>query len=107
MDSVNYAGLNVRDNLPRLRNEHEMKVLTGCKDGAAAVGESTGSTIIDAYESNKRLEITPSMKRKVASLSQVSIEKVIGVWAQIAQGTYDLDKRLDAVLDRILKDINT
>jgi hypothetical protein len=107
MDSVNYAVLNVRENLPRLRKEPDRKVLNKCKDEPTAVRESTRSTITEVIDSNISLEITPSMKRKAASLPEVRIEKVIGVWAQIAQGTYDLDKRLDAILDRILKDINT
>jgi hypothetical protein len=107
MDTVSYASLNVRENRPRLRKEPDKEVLTECKDELTAVGENTGSTITEAIDSNIPLEITPSMKRKAASLPQVRIEKVIGVWAQIAQGTYDLDERLDIVLDRILKDINT
>ncbi len=95
MDTVSYAGLDVRENRPCLRN------------GPAAVEESTGSTITEVFDSNLPLEITPSMKRKVASMPQVRIEKVVGVWALIAQGVYDLDERLDAVLDRLLMDINT
>ena len=95
MDTVSYDGLDLRENRPCLRN------------GPAAVGESTASTITEVIDSNIPLEITPSMKRKAASSPQVRIEKVIGVWVQIAQGTYDLDERLDPVLDRILMDINT
>jgi hypothetical protein len=32
-------------------------------------------------------------------------EKVLQVRRQIAEGTYDLDQRIDAVLDRLLKDL--
>lgn len=107
MNTISYSGLDVRENRPRLRNGPEMKVLAGFKNGPAAVGESTGSAITEVIDSNIPLEITFSMKRKAASMPQVRIEKVIGVWAQIAQGIYDFDERLDAVLDRILMDINT
>ena len=34
-------------------------------------------------------------------------EKILGIREQLAQGTYDLDERLDVVLDRLLVDINT
>ena len=105
MDTVSYAVLDVRENRPLLRNGPETKALAGCKYVPTSVGESAGIAITEVIDSNIPLKITPSMKRKAASLPQVRIEKVIGVWAQIAQGTYDLDERLDAVLDRILTDI--
>jgi hypothetical protein len=107
MDTVSYAGLDVRENRPRLRNGPETKVLAGCKDGATAVCESTASTIADARDSNILLEITPPMLHEIASLPPARMVKIFEVRYKLAQGTYDLDERLDAVLDRILTDINT
>ena len=66
-----------------------------------------GSTVADAPDSSMLLEITPSMLQKIASLPQVRREKILGVWERLVQGTYDLDERLDAVIDRLLTDINS
>jgi anti-sigma28 factor (negative regulator of flagellin synthesis) len=37
----------------------------------------------------------------------IRMEKVLAVRQQLADGIYSMDKRLDATLDRLLKDINT
>ncbi|MGD1042660.1 MAG: hypothetical protein ABR913_06300 [Sedimentisphaerales bacterium] len=78
-----------------------MSVLTLCTDGSTAVGESITSSIAYAF-GNKRPGITPPM---IASLPKVRRKKIIRVRQQLARGTYDLDERLDAVLERILMDI--
>ncbi|MGB7580959.1 MAG: flagellar biosynthesis anti-sigma factor FlgM [Sedimentisphaerales bacterium] len=79
-----------------------MSVLTLRTDGSAAVGESIMSTIAYVFGDNIRPEITPAM---IASLSNVRRDKITRVRQQLERGTYDLDERLDAVLDRILMDI--
>jgi hypothetical protein len=38
--------------------------------------------------------------------SQLRMEKVLAVRRQLADGIYSIDQRLDASLDRLLKDIN-
>jgi len=82
--------------------ELKMSVLTLRADGSAAVGESIMSTIAYVLGDNIRPKTTPQM---IASLSKVRREKIIRVRQQLERGTYDLDERLDAVLDRILTDI--
>jgi hypothetical protein len=47
------------------------------------------------------------MLQQIASLPPARIVKILEVREQLAQGKYDLDERLDAVLDRLLADINT
>jgi hypothetical protein len=78
-----------------------MSVLTLFADGSIAVGESITSSIAYAF-GNKRTEITPPI---IASLPKVRRKKILRLRQQLALGTYDLDERLDAVLDRILIDI--
>jgi hypothetical protein len=78
-----------------------MSVLTLYTDGSIVVGESITSSIADAF-GNKRPEITPPM---IASLPMVRRKMILRVRQQLAHGTYDIDERLDAVLDRILMDI--
>ena len=79
-----------------------MSVLTLFRDGSIAVAESITSSIADAFSDNTRPEITPPM---LASLPKASRKKVIRLRQQLACGTYDLDERLDTVLERILADI--
>jgi hypothetical protein len=82
--------------------EYKMSVLTLCRDGSTAVGKSVMSTIADAISNNIRLRINlPS----IASMPKARREKVLRVRKQLAHGTYNLDERLDAVLERLLTDI--
>jgi hypothetical protein len=81
--------------------ELKMSVLTLFTDGSIAVGESITSSIAYAF-GNKLPEITPPI---IASLPKVRRKKIIRLRQQLAHGTYDLDERLDAVLDRILMDV--
>ena len=78
-----------------------MSVLTLFTNGSIAVSESITISIADAF-GNKRPEITPPM---IASLPKVRRKMISRVRQQLANGTYDLDERLDAALERILKDI--
>jgi len=78
-----------------------MSVLTLFTDGSIAISESITSSIAYAF-GNKRPEITTPM---IASLPKVRRNKVLRLRQQLANGTYDLDERLDAVLERILMDI--
>ncbi|MBE3142358.1 MAG: flagellar biosynthesis anti-sigma factor FlgM [Planctomycetes bacterium] len=79
-----------------------MSVLILFMDGSIAVSESITSSIAYAFGHNERSEITPPV---IASLPKVRRNKIIRVRQQLANGTYDLDERLDAVLERILMDI--
>ena len=81
-----------------------MPVLTGNK---IELNISDESTITEASGSRIRPEITPPMSQEIASMPLLRREKILGIREQLAQGTYDLDERLDVVLDRLLVDINT
>ncbi len=45
--------------------------------------------------------------KKIASLPEVRKEKVLGVRQQLTEGKYDLNKRLDIALDKVLEDLMT
>jgi hypothetical protein len=64
------------------------------------VGESITSSIAALFGDNIRQQTTPPVIEKVRT------EMIIRVRRQLARGTYDLDERLDAVLERILMDIS-
>jgi hypothetical protein len=81
--------------------EHKMSCLVLERDGTVGVFYSITSTIDDKFGDNVRPETSPM----IASLTKVRRNKVIRLRRQFARGTYDLDERLDAVLERILMDI--
>jgi hypothetical protein len=45
--------------------------------------------------------------KKIASLPEVRKEKVIDVRQQLIKGNYQLNERLDTVLDKVLEDLTT
>lgn len=79
-----------------------MSVLTLRTGRSTAVGESIMNTIAYVFGDNIRPEITPP---KIDSLLKARRDKITRVRQQLEHGTYDLDERFDAVLDRILTDI--
>jgi hypothetical protein len=52
-----------------------------------------------------RRSITAPAMHLLDTLSRNRRNKVLMIRRQIAEGTYDLDKRLDSVLDRLLQDL--
>lgn len=52
-----------------------------------------------------RRPVTATVMHFLGMLPRNRREKVQGIRRQIAEGTYDLDKRLDSALDRLLQDI--
>ena len=45
--------------------------------------------------------------KKIASLPEVRKEKILGVRQQLTEGKYELNKRLDVALDKVLEDLTT
>ncbi len=107
MNTYGSGNSRLRDNLARLTKEPPMPVLTECEDCLTISGENTESTMASVSVSRMRPQITPPMLMEIASLPPARIVKILEVRERLAKGTYDLDERLDAVLDRLLADINT
>jgi hypothetical protein len=82
-----------------------MSVLAVYKDVLASADEIVTDTIDFEIGDNMRLAITPPMLQEIILTSKIRSLKVIAVRRQLAQGTYDLDERLDAILERLLMDI--
>ena len=55
----------------------------------------------------ENINTTPIGKvlRNIASLPEIRQEKVLGIRRQITQGSYDLNGRLDNVIDKVLEDL--
>jgi hypothetical protein len=99
--STSYSGNSgLGDNLVCLTKKPPMPVFTEYRDRAT-------STISEASGRELRPRITPPMLQQIASLPPARIVKILEVREQLARGTYGIDKRLDAVLDRLLADIKT
>jgi hypothetical protein len=78
-----------------------MSLLILCPDGSIVVGESVTKSIADDFADNIESRTTPPV------IENVRTEMINRVRRQLARGSYDLDERLDAVLERILMDVTT
>jgi hypothetical protein len=81
-----------------LEGNNKMLVSTGLKDWSIWIGNKIKTMVADIREPTGRLEITASPKN-------IRKEKVLAVRQQLAQDKYDLNGRLDLVLDSLLEDI--
>ena len=97
----------LRSNLANLTKESPMQVLTECENAATISGENKESTVALVSVNRMRPKITPPMLQRVISTPPTRIVKILEIRERLALGIYDIDKRLDAVLDRLLADINT
>ena len=43
--------------------------------------------------------------KKIASLPEVRKEKILTIRRQLTEGQYDINKRLDAALDKVIEDL--
>ena len=75
------------------------------KDDLNAVAEYAESALDKGAGNMARGEITAPTLQGISSLPPVRKEKVLAVRQQLAEGTYDLDERLNAVVDRLLTDL--
>lgn len=87
---------------PILTKESKMPVISWKKDefntnAEVALNQGAGN--------RARGKVTTPASQGIASLTPVRREKVLAVRQQLAQGTYDLDERLNAVVDRLLSDL--
>jgi transcription initiation factor TFIIIB Brf1 subunit/transcription initiation factor TFIIB len=95
------------DNLARLTKESQMQVFTECEDCLTISGQNTEGAIAEASGHKLRPQTTPSMLQYIAWLPQARRLKILEIRRQLARGTYDLNERLDAVLEHLLKAITT
>jgi hypothetical protein len=79
-----------------------MSVLNLCTDSSNSAGKTIKDIFNEVFGNNDQREVTIP---RIVSLAKDRRNKVIMLRRQLAHGTYDLDERLDAVLDRILMDI--
>ena len=80
-----------------------MPVLTLRKDGSIAVVESVTRAIADTFGDNLKGQISDT---EITSIPPAKRKKILEIRRRLALDAYNLDDRLDAVLERILIDIS-
>jgi hypothetical protein len=95
------------DNLACLTNESQMLVFTEYRDRAIVRRENSETSMAEVFVSRMLSQVTPPILQQIVSLPPARIVKIFEVRERLAEGKYDIDERLDAVLDRLLADINT
>jgi hypothetical protein len=80
-----------------------MSVLSRQKDESAAIVANTENPLSEGAGNKAPGRITALTLQNSPLLPRVRQEKVLAVRQQLAKSTYDLDKRLDAAVDRLLE----
>jgi hypothetical protein len=79
-----------------------MSALTLQKDGSTAVPKTIQDIFAEVFDDNRRSEKTVP---GTALMPKESRNKVVMLRRQLVHGTYNVNERLDPVLESILKDI--
>jgi hypothetical protein len=90
---------------PILTKELKMPVVSPKEDELNAIAENAEVALNQGDGNRARGEITAPALQGIASLPPGRREKVLAVREQLAEGTYDLDERLGAAVDRLLTDL--
>jgi hypothetical protein len=80
-------------------------VINRQKDGTSAFIENTENSLSEIAGYKARGRIAAPVLQNIPSRSRVRKDKVLAVQQQLAEGRYDLDDHLDAVLDRLLENV--
>ena len=84
-----------------------MSVFSRQKDRIAAIIENTENSLSESAGYKARGRIVAPLLENIPSRSRVRKDKVLVVQQQLAEGRYNLEEHLDAVLDRLLEDVTT
>jgi anti-sigma28 factor (negative regulator of flagellin synthesis) len=71
------------------------------------IAENTESLLSEGAANRARARITAATLRNSPSLPRVREEKILAIRQQLARGTYDLDRRLNAAVHRLLAVVTT
>jgi anti-sigma28 factor (negative regulator of flagellin synthesis) len=94
--------MNISPSCRLLFKESKMSILSRRKDESAAIIENTEIPLSEGTGNKDRERMTAPTLQNSPSLPKVREKKVFAIKQQLAESTYELDKRLDAVLERLL-----
>ncbi len=73
------------------------------RDGTMGVICDASDSFDDPFGDNYHPQVTPPMVQEVVLPHRIRNVKVLKIREQLADGTYDIDEKLDAVLEDILR----
>lgn len=79
-----------------------MSILSRQKEESAAIVENTDIPLNEGTGNKDQERMTAPTLQNNPSLPQIHEKKVFAIKQQLAESTYELDNRLDAVLERLL-----
>ncbi|MFZ0034109.1 MAG: flagellar biosynthesis anti-sigma factor FlgM [Sedimentisphaerales bacterium] len=82
-----------------------MSILSQQNTESTVMAENTDISLNWGVGDKARGRTTAPALQKIHSLPSVRKKKILEVREQLIEGTYDIDKRLNAVLDRLLEDL--
>ena len=82
-----------------------MSILSQQKDGATIIAENTDVYLEWDFGNRSQGRVIVSVLQKIHLLPSVRKEKILKVRQQLAESTYDIDRRLEVALDRLLEDL--
>jgi hypothetical protein len=88
-----------------LVKESKMSDLSQQNTGATVIAENTDISLNWGAGNKTRGRIAAPALQNIRSLPPVCKKKVLKVRQQLVEGTYDIDKRLNTVIDRLLEDL--
>ncbi len=59
---------------------------------------------IKVYDSSKQSVVT-AVAERICLLTEVRKQKVLSIRRQLREGKYDLDKKLEAAMDRVIREL--
>ena len=82
-----------------------MPILSQQNTKSTVIPENTDISLNLGAGNKTRGRITAPALQNIRSLPRVRKNKILEGRQQLVEGTYDIDKRLNAVLDRLLEDL--
>ena len=82
-----------------------MSILSQQKDGATIIAEDTEVYLDWSLGNTTHARITAPAASNNCTLPQIRMKKVLAVRQQLAEGTYDIDGRLNVALDCLIEDL--
>ena len=82
-----------------------MSDLSQQNNDSTVIAENTGVSLNCGSKNKVRVRKAKPAIQKVQSLPRVRKRKILKVHQQLAEGKYDIGKRLNVVIDRLLEDI--
>ncbi len=74
-------------------------------DNNAEYGVADDDLLMEQILDNVNNTPIGQVLKRIASLPEVRQEKVLGIRRQLTDGAYDLNRRLDAAMDKVLEEL--